>query len=209
MYASGKSRTERLSERRAYLQSLLQVFDSLYPTDEDCVEELFRIARCGTVQCRHCNGTRLRRERGSRFFKCLDCNRQTYFTAGTFFARIRAVKATVFSICLMEVGVEFNSSEIHWLTSVSYDTAWKLSKRLSIVIRSRMNKYDLVSSSEFVKLFARRSSQTPAGEHPRSEEREFVREGDDPDWKEGRKLKTMKQASPRNWSRVNSDKQAR
>ena len=130
MSASGKSRTEKLSERRAYLQSLLQAFDSLYPTNEDCFEELFRIARSGTVQCRHCNGTNLSRERGARFFKCLDCKRNTYLTAGTFFARIRAIRPTLFSICLMEVGLEFNSSEMCWLTGVSYDTAWKMSKKL-------------------------------------------------------------------------------
>lgn len=150
-------------------------FNSQYPTDEDCLEELYKRADSEAVhKCRHCGNSLLNKRYGDRVTSCHNCSKQTWHTAGTFFEGIRVAKAWLAAIWLMERGVALTSSSLHRLIGIAQSTALKILHKIRSVIRNYIHHdASAVPSSIFLNVFRKRSFVTPASSHPRAEQEEI------------------------------------
>src|SRR5579883_695350 len=83
-----------------------QEFVRRFPTEEDCLEELARIAGLdGNCHCRHC-GVRLpKRLYGARALRCYQCKRKNWLTARTLFHHMQLARAWLGAIWLFERGL--------------------------------------------------------------------------------------------------------
>ncbi|MGD9683228.1 MAG: hypothetical protein AB7W16_18835 [Candidatus Obscuribacterales bacterium] len=154
--------------------TLYEEFETRFPSEDDCVEELYCCLVDGEAVCRHCDSSATSRVPGSRVIDCLRCGRQTWFTAGTFFERIRSVRPWLLAMWILERGGALSASVLQRLSGVAYSSAHALLKKLSMVAGGAMKgKSFLVSSSRFSAVFSRRSRETPARRHPIAEQEEL------------------------------------
>ena len=173
MNTSSFSNTDE-DNQETTIEQLWPLFNSLYKTEEDCVEVLLKILNDDEeVQCNDCGSQDIERGYGTRVGRCRPCNRTIRFTAGTFFNRIRLARPYVAAIWLMEKGARFSALQLAKLVDTACSTAWKILKKLAIVIQSHMEKESLatsVSSACFAQAICKRSLETPANEHPFAEQ---------------------------------------
>ncbi len=155
----------------------LAEFTAEFQTEADCLEELCRRSDTAVVhKCRHCGTFILNKQHGDRVSKCQNCNRQTWHTAGTFFEGIRAVKAWLAAIWLMERGIALSSSKFAEFFEIAQSTAFNILHKIRTVIRKHMeHDAPITSSASFLTVFRKRSSATPAHAHPRAEQEEVDR----------------------------------
>lgn len=152
---------------------LLQQFDVLFPTEKDCIEELYKRANEeGLSKCRYCEKQTIERQYGERTVWCTDCRKKTWITSGTFFHGIRAVKPWLAAIWFMENGIILSSSKFHKMIGIAQSSALNIFKKVTTVLEQRMQETK-VSSGLFVGIFCKRSRETPAREHPVSEQKEI------------------------------------
>lgn len=172
------NKTERLpncddsSESRAQrVSALIAEFERNYPTEQDCLTELFRLARIADRPCRFCNHPELEKSYGSRAGKCHSCNRITWFTAGTWLHHIKKAKARLAAIYLAENGEYLSSPAFARAFKTSQSSAFVILRWLSLVIENLMPDSETrIHSSLFTPVFCKRSKETPAGCHPSSEQ---------------------------------------
>src|SRR5262245_17779019 len=123
----------------ALLAQLWHQFNLQFPSEQHCLEELYK--RCfseSRVMCRVC-GTQLKNPQlKDRAFKCNFCRQTSWLTSGTFFQHVRIVRPWFAAIWLMERGVIISSSRFHRLVGIAYSTAWNIFKKLTTVIDMEM-----------------------------------------------------------------------
>ncbi len=146
-------------------------FNARFPTEDDCVDELCRIfCENGLLKCRYCGLSDPQRDRGDRVFRCLSCYKKTWFTAGTFFHRVRSARHWLAAIWLMERGLVLSSSKLHEVTGISQSNALNILKRIATVIQAHMDgSTQPVPSALFAQVLCKRSRETPARSHPLAE----------------------------------------
>ncbi|MCA9801176.1 MAG: hypothetical protein KC777_04280 [Cyanobacteria bacterium HKST-UBA02] len=126
----------------------------------------------GSLICVFCDGRDLARDRGSRVLLCRGCGKEVWLTAGSFFHRKKLLRPWLAAIWMMEHGVFINASQLKRLLNIAYSSAHYILRSLACVVEEQSSSAsELVPSSVFLQIFARRSSETPAREHPREEER--------------------------------------
>lgn len=159
------------------LESLWQRFNTEFPTEEDCLEELYtRAAEEGLLKCRSCGSEHLDRTHGSRTARCRRCAKETWLTAGTFFHRIRQARPWLAAIWLMEHGVSLNSARFQRLVQIAYSSALAIFRKVSMVLDGQMGDgAPSLPSSLFSLLMCKRSRQTPSKAHPIAEQEEIER----------------------------------
>ncbi len=146
-------------------------FDSIYKTNADCVEELVQILGQDNLVCRNCNSNEVIREYGNRNLYCISCKKNSSAFKYTNFDRIKKPRAWLMGIWLTGKGVEYNSNQFHKIAKVSYSTALTITKKLAAIIQSDLEKEVATINSEvFLSVFTKRSTETPAQEHPRKEQ---------------------------------------
>ncbi|MBX9690260.1 MAG: hypothetical protein K2X27_26340 [Candidatus Obscuribacterales bacterium] len=149
-------------------------FNKNFQSEKDCVEKLWsKLAESNQI-CKHCKSGALINQPGERALHCSRCPRKSWFTAGTYFHRIRKLRPWLAAIWFLEKGIIINSNEFSKLLEVSYDTAFRIFKKLSTALKNKGNiAGELIDSSYFLSLFSKRSTRTPALEHPSSEEKAY------------------------------------
>lgn len=158
----------------APILALFEEFEERFPSEDDCVEGLYSCLIDGDAVCRHCDSSATSRAPGSRVIDCLCCGKRTWFTAGTFFERIRSVRPWLLAMWILERGGALSAAVLKRLSGMAYSSAYVLLKKLSMVASSSMaGKSIFVSSSRFRAVFARRSRETPARRHPIAEQEEI------------------------------------
>src|SRR5579885_2811081 len=159
------------------LAELWQQFNTRFPTNKDCLEELCkRACQDGTIKCRHCGSQALDTAFSARVGVCRHCRQPTWLTAGTFFHHIRLPRPWLAAIWLMERGVNISSSQFHKLAGIAYSTAWHIFNKLATVIQSEMgDNACALPSSLFSPVICKRSRETPARSHPLAEEEHIAR----------------------------------
>lgn len=166
-------------ERIIKLESLKALYFSQFPTDEHCWAELFRMSSPDQKMCSDCGSENLSLVDDGRQIKCHDCDGEKRLTAGTFFHRVRAIRAWFGAIWLMERGAIFSANWLHKTFDIAYSTAWMIHKKLSMVLLQSIPKnVSELHSSLFAALFGRRSRETPAREHPSAEQSELENQAD-------------------------------
>jgi transposase-like protein len=168
---AGSKKQQRLADRANTLLFTEQ-FNAQYPTEKDCVEKLKEsFAVDGLIICHFCNSSKTEKI-DLRSFKCHDCKKYFFFTAGTFFDHVRHIKALMLAIWLLGNGVRFSASHFAELAGIAKSTAIGMVKKVALLMyRTMGDAEDSLNSSEFAKIFIRRSLCTPALEHPRAEQR--------------------------------------
>lgn len=165
-------------ESEDVIDVLLQQFNSRFPTEKDCLEELYRRADADKIFCcRYCGSLKIEKRYGDRVGKCPQCKKKIWFTAGTFFNQIRAARPWLLAIWLMEQGVIISSSKFHKLADIAQSSALNIFKKVTAVAQSHMQETEVtVSSALFVLVFCKRSRETQAKKHPLSEQAEMEKQ---------------------------------
>lgn len=169
--SEGWDEQSRPGDYEEQILSLWREFSSRFDTHDSCVNAVYEAAcALGLVLCRYCGGCELAGNHGTRILRCLNCNRDTWFTAGTFFNRMRRPRAWLAAIWFMEHGIAISSSRLSKLAQISQSSALVILKKLAIVLEDHMDDgCSAVHSSLFADVICRRSRQTPASMHPRAE----------------------------------------
>lgn len=94
----------------APILALFEEFEERFPSEDDCVEGLYSCLIDGDAVCRHCLSSSTSRALGSRVIDCLCCGKRTWFTAGTFFERIRSVRPWLLAMWILERGGALSAS---------------------------------------------------------------------------------------------------
>jgi len=159
------------SSDRSVLDFYWQKFKRKFPNEDLCLKRLGKVIVIGK-KCRFCGNTISHKASGARLIRCQFCLKKQWFTAGTFFHRIRRARAWLAAIFLLENGVAFNAFQFHRLLGIAYSSALFILKKLSVVIQSAMQEAnsEQVSSALFLPLFTKRSRETPAKKSPASEQ---------------------------------------
>ena len=145
-------------------------FVSRYPTEESCLDQIYRLILGGTIECLYCEGADIYKNDSGRVLTCGDCRRQTRPTAGTFFHGIKYARPWLALIWLSGHGVTINSWQFHKLVGIAYSSALNIFKKLTLVIESQMAQdFQSAPSALFDLLICRRSLETPRRKHPREE----------------------------------------
>lgn len=169
----GANSKETNQERMIRLEQLKELYFKLYPTNEHCWSELFRMSNPDKKECPECGSEKVKLEDDGREIRCLDCDATQRLTAGTFFHRVREIRAWFGAIWLMENGAIFSAYWFHKAFGIAYSTAWMIQKKLSkVLLQSAPDNASELHSSLFASIFGRRSRETPAREHPSSEQRQ-------------------------------------
>jgi DNA-binding MarR family transcriptional regulator len=175
--SSANSAGSRPPTKMEILRHYLKKFYSLFPTDKDRKQALFHLFTDEKgIQCKHCGSRDVYGAIGERYGTCRSCGKNSSFTAGTLFNRIRKVHAWLLAIWLMGQGITVNANQLHILANIAAATASEILKRISLVINTDMvaNCHAVsVFSVSFSSTFLRRSRETPANEHPIAEQAEM------------------------------------
>lgn len=177
---SNSEHKTRHEVKKEILERLWEKFNLEFPENEDVLEEMYKRAfEADSINCRSCGATDFERRRGDRVGKCNSCGKSMWMFADTFFCGMRTKTATAWlaAIYFKEHGQLFSASMFHTIVGVAQSTAHGIIKRIEIVQASLMqNDAALVASSNFMRVFCKRSRETPAREHPRAEEDVVSRE---------------------------------
>ena len=163
-----------LSRLESRILDLASRFHNEHPTEADCWIELFKRLYPNGIKCKSCQGERFEFKNNNRAIKCLYCKEKNWLTSGTFFHRVKSIKAWLLAIKFAEEGIILNSKELEILGQVSQSSAMNILKRINFVILSTMEKNSITCESrEFIEIFCRRSRETPDSKPPVSEQEVF------------------------------------
>ncbi|CAN5237594.1 hypothetical protein BH10CYA1_BH10CYA1_08650 [soil metagenome] len=147
--------------------SLLADNLSRFPTDQDCLNELMKYIE---VKCNHCQSKRLETKVGRRDATCLQCHRKTWLTAKTFFGSIKKPRLYLMAITLMGHGFILSGAAFARLLNIATSSAQHIVKKVSSVLVQLMDQACVgATSSEFSLCVMRRSTESPARNHPHAE----------------------------------------
>lgn len=146
-------------------------------TEADCLEQLYARLPAGTIRCQRCGNTDLPRPYGARMVRCEKCHKRTWLLAGTFFERIKEARHWLAAIYFLERGVAISSRQFEKLLGIAYATASDVFRKLAMVMGAMMQEgTTYIPTFYFEPAICKRSRETPARQHPFSEEEQFCSE---------------------------------
>ncbi len=156
--------TNQKTIRRLYEFLLLH-----FPTDEDCLNELIRLF-IGVLKCNECGSSELERIGKNRSARCRRCHKTTWLTARTFLAGIKRPRAYLLQIILIGNGIAISASELARIVGIASSSAQCIVKKIDAAVQSFMGTGGIqVDCRHFFQCISKRSTHTPAKEHPLSE----------------------------------------
>ena len=159
-------------EQHNQLVSLLAIFETEFPSDQACLDELLRLAQI-EKKCRLCRND-LEMHFDGRVGKCTACKKDTWLTAGTFLDHMRLPKVRLAAIWLTRQGAVLNSLVFAKLLSIAQSSAYDILQWLRFALQNCLpDDAHLVHSSIFANVFRKRSRETPAREPPIAEQDEI------------------------------------
>lgn len=159
-------------DRRLMMEGAWAEFCTLYPTEESCLEALQdKFSDPALWMCQYCHSTAIETIKGSRVGRCLQCRKPYWFTSGTFFHKIKKIRAWMGAIWLFENGYISSAFAYSQLAQVAQSTAQRIFKCLFWTLNSHCDLGDFVADSgNFLPLFNKRSLATARWKHPNTEE---------------------------------------
>jgi hypothetical protein len=147
-------------------------FEANYPTEETCIDRLWELGiLLGLIYCKGCGHREFERKLGGRFGSCKQCKSQHWFMSGTFFERAKKLKAWTFTIEQVQLGAIISPEKVHSTTGLGLTSSQNLIKKIATLLDSESDPNAFaVPSYLFMAIFFKRSRETVAGEHPKSEE---------------------------------------
>jgi hypothetical protein len=151
------------------MQRRIAQIDSLFSDPTEHLLYLYGFLPGGPA-CRRCGSSHLELMQGNRIGRCLICGRNNYLTAHTFLHGVRRPLDYVRTIFLLEEGFPFSANMYSDITGMAPSSVNSMMAKVFSVVSKFMPKCVSESSSTFIELFHRRSSQTPTMKHPSSEQ---------------------------------------
>ena len=139
-------------------------------SDNAAADMIFRSLRAdGRIRC-SCSRSKIKRNRGARFYVCMNCKSKYWFTSGTLFEGASCLRAWLAAVWFKDKGIAVSSSALAKLVDVAQSTALNMQKKVSLVIYEAMSDdAPVVGIARLVDAIIKRSKDTPASCHPRVE----------------------------------------
>jgi len=167
-----RNQRKKPHSNKELIDRCLRKFNKALKQEADCIEAIVQSLGSAAKTCQHCGSVRVSRRYGQRVLRCNACHQRTWILAKTFFGRLKKVRPWLMAIWLMEDGAHLSGGELHRRARISDSSAQSIVKKLSMVVHQAMGKgAELIASLRFLVLFCKRSSETPAQEHPTAEEK--------------------------------------
>jgi DNA-binding transcriptional regulator GbsR (MarR family) len=158
------------------LRKRLDEIDFLFSSSSDHAKYIYGFIP-GGLKCQRCDCADLVIESGDRTALCLNCRNVNHLTANTPFHGVRRIEDWVRAICLLEDGVCFSANMFAELTGMAQSSVSTMLKKLYLIMaekmKSDMEDHVLQDSAEFLEVVRKRSLQTPANQHPQTEQDVF------------------------------------
>ncbi len=166
-------RVEKLFSKIEGLKQVFEEFVDEYPNEAVCrAAVLSYVAENKVLICNFCGTQNRPKVVQERDFPCEVCKRPVWVTAGTGFEQVELFRPWLAWFRLQERGIVLNAFQFHDLLEIPYFTAYKMSKQIHMKLCEILADPNRTApSSAFSSIFYRRSRETPAGEHPVSEEK--------------------------------------
>ncbi len=158
-----------LIDENILIQRLHEVILKRFPTDNDCLNELLRLF-FGELKCKKCGSTDLERTDKARYALCLKCRKITSLTAKTFLSGIKKPRAYLMDLVYRGNGIVVSAAKLARIVEIATSSALSTVKKIDAVVQSEMPGIGiLVDSRHFSECISKRSTHTPAKEHPLAE----------------------------------------
>ncbi|MBX9940084.1 MAG: hypothetical protein K2Y32_12565 [Candidatus Obscuribacterales bacterium] len=152
-------------EYEVYRGQLLNSFNKRFPTDESCWLTIIHDMReQGTLRCKKCGSPEVEVSIEHRTQSCKDCKKVSFFTAGTFFHRVRKIRAWMFAIYILDKGFFVSSKWLGYSIGVSQSSSLHIIKSALLVFEQNESIEDglKVKLIQFKRFFSKRSILTNA-----------------------------------------------
>jgi hypothetical protein len=154
---------------RKAIQEAWNYFAERVKTDEDAADIFFRLSNEGGRMC-DCAFPDLKREAGSRLYKCPNCKLKKSFTSGTLLAGTTRLRAWAAMIWFKELKIPISACALSRLTGVAQSTGLNIHRKVNMVVESEMGLEAIEIDAEMLsEVIIKRSTTSEALSHPRSE----------------------------------------
>lgn len=152
--------------------TLLNKFEQIFPNNNSILQFINALHKLGKLeQCLECKSENIDIFNDGRRIKCLDCFSQRWLTSGTYFHGTKKIHLHLIDIFLKCHHVLLSSSRFARLVGCAQSTALQILKRSAMVIQSVYeDENPEISTSFFTDVFLRRSWESPAHQHPLTEQ---------------------------------------
>jgi hypothetical protein len=156
----------------AKAQVLLQALDAEYGSELGYERAALEdIAMRETIICKQCNFENSIETSEQRMLLCKKCKKEIWLTADTFYHKARLFRPRIVIPHIFEHGIVISINQAAELLDVSNHTAKLVYAQAGIVVTKRIAENAVDVPSQFcIPVVCRRSTQTPAREHPAAEE---------------------------------------
>ncbi len=178
MVAKISKKKEAFYRNLVLIAALWAEFISLFPTEQACLEELYKRYEAAMFKCRSCKAE-LERIYTVRCIRCAVCKKLSWLTSETFLKGIRRADAWLAAEWLRERGAVLTSPVFSKVTGVAPSTALNILKTPGFIMISSIEREEesfTVPSAEFKDVFRKRSKDTLRRCHPVSEQAEMEKE---------------------------------
>lgn len=162
---SGLSKKQYREVYGTLLQSLWEHFEQQFPSEESCWCRLYILLKeRNLLFCRNCHNENIDIKPGKRKFRCSECHMHSSVTAGTFFHRVRKLRAWFAAIWFSENGALICSTTFAKFLSIAQSSALHIVKSvkgaIDLYCSENVDCRLPVSTVHFIELFDRRSLMT-------------------------------------------------
>lgn len=158
-------------------EALLPLFNEEFPDEKTTLQRIFTTVHKHGKQCK-C-GAKLAPNFESRSFECRSCGRVDWLTSDTGFRNVRQLRTHVAAAWFQDKGIILSGPLLASLTGTPVSTCQDALKNpaLTIIQAALQAPHQvLVPTAEFCSTYKRRSTETPAREHPVAEQEAMEKE---------------------------------
>lgn len=170
-----KDKLPHFEECTLRLVTIWRRFHKKYIDDDACWADIAKNIVLGRVhKCRRCRKRDFSLTKNVKVIQCNGCGQKISVSAGTFFHKVKKIRAWMAAIWLVQHGETVSSTFFAFLCEIAQSSALHILKSVYAVTEGwRGRNSGNVSSKHFLSWFMRRSSETPRKEAPAREEKVF------------------------------------
>lgn len=148
-------------------------FNIEYPSEQACLDKLLSISTDDDFSCPDCGEVlQTKREENGRLLICI-CRKKTWLLANTVFHGVRRPRAWLAALYFLSHRIIISASAFARLLEISPTTAGNIFKKIGIAVNNKMSFLPELSSAVFIEVVNKRSRETPARQHPVTEQDEM------------------------------------
>ena len=167
--ADRQSRLNQLVEKRTLQEQTWIDFQKLYPDPESCIKELIARVADDYFSCERCRKDEFEQLKNGRVRRCRFCGLRTFVFAGTPLEGIKRPDAWLARAFFFERHVDISSNAFSKLVGIASSTSLNIFKVLTEASSELMSNMIELPSTLFSRAISKRSSETPASQHPIAE----------------------------------------